>query len=650
MMRSLFAGVSGLKSHQTRMDVVGNNIANINTVGFKASRTTFADMLSQTSSGASTPAANLGGTNPQQIGLGTNVASIDLDFKDGSPQTTGKNTDVALSGDGLFVLKSGNQYYYTRDGAFSFDNDGNYVLPGSGYYVQGWNAVDGSLNTNAPPTNIVVPAGKTMAAVSTTEITFTGNLNSNAPIITAITYTRGTGDEKKVVTGGEILQINYYDSETSTTPSSIATTLAAADHGVIYYRDVDNDVALPSGTTTADLIDSADPNSTNYDPNWETDWERYGIHSDTVTSSSYTGTTTIGRNYVKSVNVDGTNVIAATLTLSDGTSQKVSTGYYQLGHSIPVTTSVSIFDSMGATHEVPVLLDKMSATPAELRAINENPDYQTDTSMSASEKADVEQQKEDAIARLNNRWMVYIAPAEGESKFAVKYVHTEEDGSTTIGYLNRVDDEYYNSRIVGSEDEQFYSQITDTAIAGTYYGGAGTIYFNSDGSLNSADTVGSNLILRYTDGNGSASTTTSIDFSGLTQFSGGSTAYPSSDGNAFGVLQSVSIDASGVITGTYTNGVKRFEAQIAVAQFVNSSGLTKIGTSLYLESNNSGTANIKTVGNLGLTITPSALEMSNVDLANELADMIVTQRGFQSNSKIITVADEMLETVVNMKR
>ena len=98
MMRSLFAGVSGLKVHQTRMDSIGNNIANINTVGFKSSRTTFADMLSQTQAGAAAPASNVGGTNPKQIGLGVAVASIDLIFTDGSPQGTGKNTDLALSG------------------------------------------------------------------------------------------------------------------------------------------------------------------------------------------------------------------------------------------------------------------------------------------------------------------------------------------------------------------------------------------------------------------------------------------------------------------------------------------------------------------------------------------------------------------------
>ena len=111
MMRSLYSGVSGLKGHQTRMDVIGNNIANVNTTGFKSSRVTFADTLSQTQAGAAAPSGNLGGTNPKQIGLGVGVASIDTIFTDGSVQATGKNTDLCLSGNGLFVVKKGNETY-----------------------------------------------------------------------------------------------------------------------------------------------------------------------------------------------------------------------------------------------------------------------------------------------------------------------------------------------------------------------------------------------------------------------------------------------------------------------------------------------------------------------------------------------------------
>ena len=123
MMRSMFSGVSGLKSHNTRMDVIGNNIANVNTTGFKASRVTFADMISQTLSGASAPNNTIGGTNPKQVGLGTSVSSIDLLFGDASVQSTGKNTDLAMTGNGLFVVNRGKERFYTRNGAFEFDAD-----------------------------------------------------------------------------------------------------------------------------------------------------------------------------------------------------------------------------------------------------------------------------------------------------------------------------------------------------------------------------------------------------------------------------------------------------------------------------------------------------------------------------------------------
>ena len=194
MMRSLYSGVSGLKSHQTRMDVIGNNIANINTIGFKSSRTTFSDMLSQVQRAASSPTENLGGINPRQIGLGAAVESIDLLFTDSSPQQTGKNTDLALSGNGLFVLKNGDQSFYTRNGAFEFDEQGYYVLPGSGLRVQGWNATpEGLLNTNGLATDVVVPVGKTMEASETTQINYTGNLNAQSLTITKISYTQALG-------------------------------------------------------------------------------------------------------------------------------------------------------------------------------------------------------------------------------------------------------------------------------------------------------------------------------------------------------------------------------------------------------------------------------------------------------------------------
>ncbi|HEY8391169.1 MAG TPA: flagellar hook-basal body complex protein, partial [Capillibacterium sp.] len=137
MMRSMFAGVSGLRNHQTRMDVIGNNIANVNTVGYKTSRVTFADTLYQTLKGATAPQNNRGGINPQQVGLGVSLASIDVLHTPGNLQTTGVNTDLAIQGNGFFILSDGNQEYYTRAGNFSMDTSGRLVYS-NGLQLQGW--------------------------------------------------------------------------------------------------------------------------------------------------------------------------------------------------------------------------------------------------------------------------------------------------------------------------------------------------------------------------------------------------------------------------------------------------------------------------------------------------------------------------------
>ena len=149
MLRSLFSAVSGLRSHQTMMDVVGNNIANVNTAGFKSSSTVFEDTLSQVVRAGGGPQGLRGGTNPAQVGLGVRVGGITTNFAQGNTQVTGRATDVALQGDGFFVVKQDGQTLYSRAGAFSFDATGQLVNP-DGAIVQGWGATNGQVNTNAP--------------------------------------------------------------------------------------------------------------------------------------------------------------------------------------------------------------------------------------------------------------------------------------------------------------------------------------------------------------------------------------------------------------------------------------------------------------------------------------------------------------------
>lgn len=485
MMRSLYSGVSGLKNHQTRMDVVGNNISNVNTTGFKSSRVTFSDTLSQTLSGASAPTENRGGTNPKQIGLGSATSAIDTLFTDGSVQSTGVNTDLCLSGNGLFIVKDGNLSYYTRNGNFKFDKEGYYVNS-DGLKVQGWSATTpgDAINTNGQPSEICIPAGKTMAASATSKATFSSNLNAAEPMIKSITITTEDGKTTTIDTNGKTFKVGE---------------------------------PYPAGGTA--------------------------------------------------------NIASLTLNMTDGTNTTETEGSFTVGYSKPKTTIATVYDSLGNSHNVVIYMTKTGADKTGSTWQMSLADVKADGTSTATLKD----------SNGNN---IDLKMPKTEVKFNVNGGYDKGSGTTTLTLTN---------------------------------GAVGT-------------------------------QTVALDFTALTQYAGSSTAFATTDGNAAGTLKSVSIDSAGVITGTYTNGLNVQEAQVAIAQFNNASGLTKTGNSLYTESNNSGTPNIGTISDLGCTVTPSSLEMSNVDMASELTDMIVTQRGYQSNSKIITVSDELLETLINMKR
>ena len=180
MLRSLYSGISGLRAHQTMLDVTGNNIANVNTAGFKASSTQFQDTLSQMTQGATGPQAATGGSNPAQIGLGVRVAGVSTNFAQGSSQSTGRATDMMISGDGFFVTSKGGQQLFTRAGAFSPDASGQLVSPDGGI-LQGWTAVNGVVNAGGPVGDITVNANNLVPAKATNSVSVDGNLPSDAP-------------------------------------------------------------------------------------------------------------------------------------------------------------------------------------------------------------------------------------------------------------------------------------------------------------------------------------------------------------------------------------------------------------------------------------------------------------------------------------
>ncbi|MGL4394891.1 MAG: flagellar hook protein FlgE [Brevinema sp.] len=189
MLRSLYSGVSGLQNHQTRMDVIGNNVSNVNTTGFKKGRVTFQDIISQTMSGSAKPNEIRGGINAKQVGLGMSVASIENIMTQGSLQTTGKNTDVAITGEGFFVLKDGDNTFHTRNGNFVLDAEGT-LVNSNGLKVQGWSSElfptgEYMIDTSAPVGDLKIEPGQKIEAKETTVVKFRSNLNANAPVLAA---------------------------------------------------------------------------------------------------------------------------------------------------------------------------------------------------------------------------------------------------------------------------------------------------------------------------------------------------------------------------------------------------------------------------------------------------------------------------------
>jgi flagellar hook protein FlgE len=222
MMPSLFAGVSGLQNHQTEMDVIGNNIANVDTVAFKSSSVTFKEGFAQLLQGASRPPGDQGGINPIQVGLGMQIGSIDTNMTQGNLQSTGVNTDVAINGNSFFVARQGNQSFYSRSGNFQIDAKGNLVEPDNGFIVQGKMATNGVFSDAI--TDIQLPFGQKAAANPTTSMQLAGNLDGSQPIFDQTDPAGGTlGDGFNADTIANPANAKSYTETTMTAYDSLGT-------------------------------------------------------------------------------------------------------------------------------------------------------------------------------------------------------------------------------------------------------------------------------------------------------------------------------------------------------------------------------------------------------------------------------------------
>jgi flagellar hook protein FlgE len=530
MLSSFFSGISGLIANSSSINVVGNNIANVNTVGFKGSRATFEDVLYQSISGTS---------GSSQVGRGTALSSVDTSFGQGSFESTSESTDLAIGGKGFFIVRSQESQtnYYTRAGQFRFDADGFMTNP-AGQILQG-RQIDRT--TNAPygvDTDIIISQAPSEPR-ATQFVGMNVNLQSNSEVA-------GTLGSLSGVANGSVTSVSLSQGK--------------------YPRVGDYTISYAAGTSTLTVqVAHRDPTG-----------------ALTGTSSTYSAVVAAGTTYTNFANsglditTDSAMVDTASRTIAF---QGFSTDHVSATRN-PTTTSnysssVTAYDSLGQPHVVTVYFRKAYETTTPQTSVWE--------------------------------WMAHLDAADSAT------------GANTLA-------------------------------------GWGTMIFNNNGALTSggdANSVsfdfsqganpGQAIDVVFGSGSGGG-TTTQYPIASTTNFQ-------TQDGYPPGVLQNVTVSAEGIISGHYSNGQILNLYQITLANFNNPNGLTKEGGNLYSETIDSGVAYTNAPGEGGLgKISANSLEQSNVDLATEFVKMIIAQRGYQANARVITTTDEVLQELMNIKR
>ena len=568
MMRALYSGVAGLKTHQTRMDVIGNNIANVNTTAYKSSSMTFSELMSQTTQKASGANATtgVGGTNAKQIGLGVKAGAINTAITtQGSAQSTGNPFDIMITGDNFFVVNNGSENFFTRDGSFYVDGAGNLAMTSTGYNVMGWGVDETTGNIKQDTVSalrIMSAANMTYPPEATTQANISGILDENDKDVTSA--------------NGKTVNLNFFDARGYSYTAKFTFKQSGGDKTNEYSMELSK------------LLDSTGA---------EIDISKlkFGNRSQQKMETKVT------------LNTDAYKWDGKVLKTKDGTTD--------------VANLADIFKADGSL-----------ITPAD-----------------------------DAAAQKQQKALDAIAKAYGyegsTDEFLNLYITStaDKDKQLTIQDL-------LGNMMAGKTTDVLPADGSAITMEGRYFEGT-TVVFNKDtGKLESVggSTTNLNVNAAFSALGGNFSDVT-IDLSECTNYDnkGTSTIGATSGdldglgtGRRLGDMIGVSIQKDGMIYASYDNGMTKLLGQIATAAFANASGLEKEGDNLYSATLNSGEFD-----GIGVDITAGGgymstgqLEMSNVDLSSEFTEMITTQRGFQANSRIITVSDTLLEELTNLKR
>ena len=594
MMRSLYSGVAGLKTHQTKMDVIGNNVANVNTTAYKSQSVSFSDVMYQTTSYASgaNAATGTGGVNAMQIGLGVSTGAIATAIStSGSAQTTSNPFDIMVNGDSFFVVSNGSDTFFTRDGSFYVDGVGNLCMRSNGYTVMGWQVDEATMTIKQD-------------TVSSLQVMNADNM-TYPPEATSLAYVSGILDKNDTnVTSstGKTISLGFYDSlgYSYTAKMSIHQTEIKGE----YYVQLD-DIIDSTGTSLKDVYNTDDITSI----------AKIGGSINVAVSDTYNFNDSVTVSYKqmkydvsdpsiswKDANGDpAPNAAAAAYGVVESTGNFVDTNglVYKTKDG---ATNMTTADAVYTTNIDTVTLAGNTYTLGELQAgFNDKTlnmeDFYAGVDSDAVNDYTI---SETGVLTVSNK-----------AVNGAKLVYNNDDGAfISINGSKEVTFDFAES-LNGTSLQNF----TDIAIDFS-----SSTMFNNSGT----STIGA----------------TSGDKTGL------------GTGRKLGEMSGISISNNGMIYASYDNGQTKLLGQIAVANFANASGLMKEGDNLYSATLNSGEfdgiGEDVTAG--GGSFSTGVLEMSNVDLAAEFTEMITTQRGYQANSRIITTSDTMLEELVNLKR
>lgn len=674
MIQAMYSGISGMKAFKGDLDVIGNNIANINTTSYKSSRASFKDMLSQTVSGATAPSANLGGSNATQIGMGVALGSVDVNTTQGSMQATGRGTDLAIDGTGYFALGGNNKISYTRDGSFSLDAQFNLVSSGNGMKVLGWNADldSGQLDTSVPITSasgIRIPVGGLSIARATAKVDIAGNLNASSP---------GPAQTKNVTITGNL------DKTTGPEATTFAKITGYFDQNAVdgTTRDIAFTVYDQAGTShTVNVRFTKDTGA----GGWDYAFTAAGADAASVPANgtvTFDALTKVCNQISIPMNLtwnSGADAITANLDVSEmmegaSTNAQIAPknidGY---APNAPVTITQNIYDSLGTAHQLSITFTKQpiantwqysftcpDADPASLPAPANFTFAASGVSNLINIPASIVLNNPNGAAqplsftvntaglKLADASLVASAPAllSQDGSAPGEEVPVKFDIYDSLGITHQMQLMFKKTSSPATWDYRVVCpDATDASLPPP-----GQITFNSLG-YSQLPSIAYSLV--WKNNNGSEQPLAGkINTASISQLNGATTADLSyQDGLQLGTLESFTIGRDGLVTGVFNNGSNRTLGQIALAQFNNPAGLDKMGNNSFAESPNSGTANIGVpgIGGLGM-INSGFLEASNVDLATEFANMIVAQRGFQATSRVITTSDEVLQELVSLKR